>query len=617
MDSTPKPAHGFIKVRFQPTGQAVFVPSGETVLAAAGEAGLELHTPCGGRGTCGSCRVVFASTPPDPTPDELTLLSKAELASGLRLACRAPLLKDSTIDVPPSTLRKDSKFLLHGIMRNVELAPAVSKVALALPPPSLEDQRSDADRLVGALSAAGVAAEADPGALLTLPSSLREGAFTVTAVVHGGRVTAVEPGDTSDELYAVAFDIGTTTVVGMLLNLRTGAECAVAARTNPQVSYGDDVVSRIGFAALDGGLTKLQSAIVSCINDIIAELSAAASVPPERIYQAVFCGNTSMNHFLLGIDPAYVAQAPYVAAVRAAVEVPAGALGIRVARAGRALTLPNVAGFVGSDTVAMMLAADYAHSDKLRLAIDIGTNGEIVLGNRKRLLCASTAAGPAFEGARIRHGMRAASGAIESVSIADGRLKIETINGGAPVGICGTGLIDAVAALLDAGLVDSTGRLLTGEDAAGTPELKKRISENDFGPHFVLATVEEGAARTVFLTQRDIRELQLAKAAIRAGITILLKEFGVGWQDLDEVLLAGAFGNYIKKESALRVGLLPPLPPDKITQIGNAAGTGAKIVALDSRLLAEADALSLAARYVELAGRADFQHIFAESMLFE
>jgi uncharacterized 2Fe-2S/4Fe-4S cluster protein (DUF4445 family) len=593
------------------------VPKGETALVAAREAGLELNSPCGGQGTCGACQVVFTSKAPTPTEDEKARLGEDELASGVRLACQAKVTADAVISIPAATLHREAKFLLHGIMREVDLAPIVEKVAVTVPEPTLRDQRSDADRLLGALAAAGTKADILPAVLTNLSAALREGAHQVTAVVSNGKVAAVEPGDTSATLYAAAFDIGTTTVVGMLLDLRTGMEVAVAARTNPQVSFGDDVVSRIGFASIGGGLGRLQGAIIECVNDITAELAQSAGIEKRAIYAATFCGNTTMNHLLLGIDPTYVAQAPYVAVVRGAVRVPAAALGIEISAAGEVLTLPNVAGFVGGDTVAVMLAADFAHDKRLRLAVDIGTNGEIVLGHAGRILTASAAAGPAFEGARIRQGMRAAAGAIESVRITDGKLTYETIGGQAAVGLCGTGLIDAVACLLSAGLVDETGRLMMAEDAGcADADLVGRLSSNESGPRFLVARQSEGAARDVYITQRDIRELQLAKAAIAAGIEILLKEFGVTWREIDEVLLAGAFGNYIRKESALAVGLLPPVPEGKINQIGNAAGTGAKLVALDRELLVEAEGLSVGARYVELAGRPDFQQIFAEQMLF-
>lgn len=608
---------GFVKVTFQPLGQSVYVPTGETVLTAAVEAGLELHTPCGGHGTCGSCRVSFTAEAPAPTSEEKAHLSEKELEGGVRLACRCRLAADSVISIPATTLRKDSKFLLHGITRDADLAPSLKKLVINVPEAALDDQRSDADRLLAALKTAGHTAAIPHEALLTLPGVLRSQKHTVTAVINGPDVLAVEAGDTTRALYAAAFDVGTTTVVGMLLDLNTGAEVAVAARTNPQVSHGDDVVSRISFAS-DGGLSELQGGILDCVNEIIDQLASSAGISSDFVYQAVLCGNTTMGHLLLGIDPSFVAQSPYVAAVRGGVETMARCLPININSAGRVVLLPNVAGFIGGDTVAVMLAADFAHSDKLRLAVDIGTNGEVVIGTAGRLLCASAAAGPAFEGARIRHGMRAASGAIESVSIENGRLAVSTIGDEPAVGLCGTGLIDTVAVLLEAGLIDQTGRLLSADEVPEASEdLRARLVENSAGPVFIVADPETDAAtREVALSQRDIRELQLAKGAISAGIEILMKEYGASPEDLDEVMLAGAFGNYISKSSALRIGLLPDVPPEKITQIGNAAGTGSKLVAIDHGLMAEAERLSAAADYVELAGRADFQAVFAEAMMF-
>ena len=610
---------GFVKVTFEPIGQVVYVSQRETVLAAAREGGIGIHTPCGGRGTCGSCRVIFTGDAPEPTPEEKKHLTKAEISSGMRLACRSVLERDTVINLPASTVRRDTKFLLHGITREAALRPSVRKVVIDVSEPSLDDQRADCDRVLAALEDfSGESLSCTYDALAAIPAALRAGNYRLTAVIDAGEVITVEPGDTSGVLYAAAFDIGTTTVVGMLIDLATGREEAVAARTNPQVAYGDDVVSRISFAGADEGLATLRGAIVGCANEILAELISTAGISRDAVYRVVLCGNTAMNHIFLGVDPTFIAQAPYVASVRSAVVMPGCTAPMDINGAGRVETLPNVAGFVGGDTVGMMLAADYAHSKKLRLAVDIGTNGEIVLGTAKRLLAASTAAGPAFEGARIRHGMRAAPGAIESVVLDCGRLVVETIDSEPAVGLCGTGLIDSVASLLEAGIIDETGRLLSPDEVSGaSDDLLGRLERNDAGWHFVLADPEkDAAARRVVLSQRDVRELQLAKGAIAAGIRILLKEYGANIADLDEVLLAGAFGNYIKPASALKIGLLPDVPPERVRQIGNAAGTGARLVAVDAELAAEAEMLSLETRYVELAGRADFQMIFADAMIF-
>ncbi|MBM4036291.1 MAG: DUF4445 domain-containing protein [Planctomycetes bacterium] len=607
---------GTIRVMFEPEGKAAFVLPGSLALEAAARAGIIIDTPCGGRGTCGKCRVAVRDGCSPVNATERRILKPRDLAAGLRLACQARLLHDTTVTVPDASRFFEQRILTTGVHRATRLCPAVAKRAVRAPEPSLDAPRSDADRVLDALGGDGL--RLDLGALRQLPAALRATDHHLTAVLHGGDVIALEPGDTAGRLFGVAFDIGTTTVVGSLLDLATGHEAAIAARTNPQVSYGDDVVARITYASEGDGLRELQAKIVECVNDILAELAAKAAVPAEAIYEMTMVGNTTMNHLLLALDPRHVAQIPFPAAVRGAVVVPAADLGIAIHPCGRLYTMPNIAGFVGGDTVGVILAADLPTRRKPTLAVDIGTNGEMVLGTRQRLVACSTAAGPAFEGARIRFGMRAADGAIEQVRFGDD-VETSTIGDSAPRGLCGSALIDAVAELLRAGILDPSGRLRgPGELPRKLPRaLRRRVVPGERGNDFILAhQAETSLGSPILLTQGDIRQVQLAKGAIRAGIEVLKKQFDVDDAGIDAILLAGGFGNFIRRRNALRIGLLPPVEHERIHFIGNAALVGAKMVLACTGYRAQADAASRETEYLELGGLPDFQHHFAEAMLF-
>jgi len=543
-----------LKVTFLPEGRHVHVLRGTTVLEAAGRANVIIDTPCGRRGTCGQCRVVIAENAPQPSDAERAALSAEELARGVRLACQAEITRDLTVEVPAASRFLGQRILAHGPDAVRELKPCVS----------------------------------------------------------------LDPDDSKGLLYGAAFDLGTTTIVGALLDLTSGDQAAYAARANPQIPLGDDVISRIGHAGTDGGLDELRSLVVDCVNEMLAEMCGSAKVGTDSVYEITFVGNTTMNHILLRIDPTPLAHAPYEAVLLDGKVTPAGELGIRIRPSGRVYTMPNVAGYVGGDTVGVILASGMHEHDGIQLALDIGTNGEIVLGGRGRLVACSTAAGPAFEGARIRHGMRAAEGAIEKVVI-DGDVRTNVIGGGPPRGICGTGVIDAIAALLDAGIVETTGRMLPPSEL---PEglndaLRRRVVERHDQTCFELVHAEDSATgEPICLTQRDVRQIQLGKGAINAGTNIILREYGASCDDLDAVLLAGGFGNFVRAQSAIRIGLLPDVPVGKVRFIGNAAGTGAKMVLAGKTYRRAAESLARDTEYIELAGRPDFQMEFAEAMLF-
>jgi len=610
-----------VTVTFQPEGRRVSVLAGTTLIEAAGYAGITINAPCGGSGTCGKCRVEITRGAPRPTANDRKHLSPDELRRGARLACQTRIQWDMVVQVPAAARFYEQKAHLHTLLANgreVPLEPVVRKVHVKLDTPSLSDQRADADRLLAAVRHADPNAHIPLEVLRELPAALRQARFDITAILADDEVVEILPGDVQDCCGGLAFDIGTTTVVGMLVDLRTGREMAVTARTNPQVRYGDDVVSRIQHVRKKGGLASLREAIIGCLNEITEELCRRAGVDAEDIYEAVFVGNTTMNHLVLGLDPTYLATMPYVPVLRSEVVCRATELGLRIHPRARVHAVPNIAGFVGADTVAVILATDLMNATRPTLALDIGTNGEVVLAANGRIISCSTAAGPAFEGARIKFGMRAAEGAIDKVVI-DHDVHINVLGGVPARGICGSSLIDAVAELLRHGIIEPTGRMLPpGSLPRSLPRaVARRVVENEGGPCFILADAgQTQIGGPVYLTQRDVREVQLAKGAIAAGIHLLLKTAGIGKDDIACVLLAGAFGNFIRRSNALRIGLLPQVPSERIRFIGNAAGAGAKMALISRTCREEAEQISQKTEYLELGAAPEFQLEFAAAMMF-
>ncbi len=604
-----------------PTGQRaeVMVEEGATLLEAAARAGAAVEGNCGGKGTCGKCKVrLTEKSAAAPTETEKKLLSAEELTDGWVLACQRKVTGDITMEVPGQSDAFRRKISLSEDEEEIEAEPAIRALELVLSPPTVQDQTADLERLLQELP---TGLQSSHRLLRGLPQKLRREKFSVTAVCSAERLIAVEPGHTAAHLYGMAFDIGTTTIMGSLHDLNSGKALAVGAATNPQNVFGADVISRITYASDNsGGLEKLQEKVVEALNKIIDELVGETGIDRERIYEAVAVGNTTMSHLFLGVDPTYLAPAPFVPAYRRPGILEAAEIGLAINPCGQVVVLPNVAGYVGSDTLGVILATGLEKRRDRCAVIDIGTNGELALAAAGRILTCSTAAGPAFEGAQIKHGMRAADGAIEAVRIVGDELILEVIGGTKPRGICGSGLIDAAAALLKAGVIEPSGRLANPETTGQKlpPQLKARLRPGKGGYSFILADSSEGyRAREVLLTQPDIRELQLAKGALYAGLQVLLQEAGLQVGDLDQVLLAGAFGNYIRRESAREIGLLPSIPLEKITAVGNAAGRGARMALISQSERARALALPDLVEHVELSARADFQEAFIKALAFE
>ena len=602
-----------VRVTFQPRGRAVFVLPGTKMLEAAARAGMTVETPCGGQGTCGKCRVQVTRGACEPGEAERAIFSEDELADGWRLACQASICEEAVVDVPAASLFAARHRIVTETKTGADedVLPAVRKVYVELAEPSLSDGAADLLRLEQHIGPV----QADLPMLRQVGRLLREGGFCGTAVLTDHRLIDFEPGDTTGECYGAAFDVGTTTVVGSLLDLTTGEELGVASAMNPQVRFGDDVLSRIQYAgAGPEQLEELRAAMVGAVNGLLDELCAAAGTPRERIYEASFAGNTTMQHLLSGIDPTQLGRVPFVAAHGRGLMLPAEEVGVAIHPRGSAYVFPVIGGFVGGDTVAGLLATDLADLDGPVMMVDIGTNGEIVLARDGEIWAASTAAGPAFEGARISCGMRAAAGAIEKV-VFDGDVRCSVIGDVEPVGLCGSALVDLAAGLLDAGVVTSTGRMLPPDELpADLPDaIRARASLDDAGqPQFALT----GDA-TVSITQRDIRELQLAAGAIRAGISILLREASVTAGELKGVYLAGGFGSFIRRSHAQRIGLLPSeIAHEKIQYVGNASLSGARWALASTRARKRAEDLARKAKHVELSQDPNFQMEFAEAMIF-
>jgi uncharacterized 2Fe-2S/4Fe-4S cluster protein (DUF4445 family) len=618
------------RVFILPDETTVDLPEGTPIVRALWQAGIAVETPCGGFGVCGKCKVRFTTgAVPEPTEEELRHVPATELAEGWRLACRHQVMGDAEIVVPTESRPAIAQVLTTAVERPVALEPAVRRLPLQVPEPSTSDERSDLRRLLDALREQhGIALEAEQvplGVVRQLPLVLREAGFRVHVVLFydpehpaENRLLAVQPDDTRP-LLGIAFDIGTTTLVGYLIDLQSGKELAYAARLNPQVQYGDDVVSRLSFVYHDpAGLKQLQHAVVRGMNEIIAEACQSAGVAPHDIYEAVAVGNTTMLHFLLGVNTNSIAVAPYVPVFADLLSVEARQIGLRVNPSAILTTLPCVAGYVGADTVAVTLTHLFDPEGETVLAIDIGTNGEVVLRHQGKYYCTSAAAGPAFEGGRIYQGIRAETGAVSQISVeSNGEnhwLHVTTIGGGLPKGICGSGLIDAAACLLDIGAVNEAGRI--NNDGTGKwwePHLTTLCEQKAFQ---LVAPDAAGIAEGVILTQKDIRELQLAKGSIRAVMEVLLQEAGIGWDAVERVLVAGAFGMYVNRRSAQRIGLLPPLPLERIEQVGNAAGAGAKIALRSARERKRAQWLAQQMKHVVMTGNLQYQEAYMDHLGF-
>jgi uncharacterized 2Fe-2S/4Fe-4S cluster protein (DUF4445 family) len=601
-----------VDLSFEPSGKSVRVPTGVSVFDAASWNGIAIDSTCGGHGTCKKCKVQLLEGDVPIGRLDTRAFTTEELRDGWRLACIANATADLKIHVPPLTTRP--KAATVGVGRQVILRPSVVKRHITMTEPTLADQRSDLARVLDEIS--DLTENSDPHLLRELPRILRAASFDVTAVVVDDLLIAVEPGDTTDRIYAIACDLGTTTVVATLLDLTTGTPAAVASMLNKQQPFGADVISRISATMLDPeALDKLQELAHATLAELVDDVCSEAGVDPTHVYEVAIAGNATMTQIALGIDPEPLGVAPFILATQDYPTMLASELGLALHPRARVFLFPALGAYVGGDIIAGALASGMDRDKRLRLFIDIGTNCELILGDGERLIATAAPAGPAFEAASIKCGMRAAPGAIEVVTIEGDEVSVQVIGDVAPIGICGSGLVDAVAELVRVGLIDVSGRFVTDEQARTLlPHLAVRLREVA-GERIFLLSDPESTDPPVFLSQRDVRELQFAKAAISTGWKLLVEEFGARPEDIQQVLLAG-FGTYLSARNAIHIGLVPAIPVLRVISAGNVAGEGAKMSLLSGPERHGASALLREIDYLELSDRPDFNDRFVDELSF-
>jgi len=610
-----------LAVTFEPDGRTASVPTGQTFLRAAQEAGIDVMATCGGRGRCHSCRmkVLKGSVPPATIMDTVQL-GHDEVHEGFRLSCQTSVIADCAVMVVPPIAESGHQILscAHPFRDSrTPLDSGVEKRFVTASLPAEEHHQTSDLEEIGTALGGGLNGEVPLDVLRKVPTILRDASGALTVTTFNKKIIDVESGDTSAHKYGMAFDIGTTSIVGFLVDLYSGEQLAAVGSMNPQAVYGGDLMSRIAFAQFNAeALKKLQTRVLAAVNGFVKEACEEAKVVPEHVYKIVIVGNTCMHHIFLGIDPTYVGLAPYAPSVRTPIVLSAKELLIRVNPNAAVCFLPIVAGFVGADTMAVVLATRIYDSPHVRVAVDIGTNGEVVMGSRRKLMACSAPAGPALEGAQIKHGMRGAVGAIEKIEIGED-VTCGVIGAAPPIGICGSGLIDAVAKMLDAKVLDPSGLLSVENRELLPPALRDRLVEREGERQFVLVwAADSGSGQDICITQQDVRQLQLAKGAIYSGILMLKKVMGIETGQIKELMLAGGFGNYINIESAVRIHLLPDLPIEKIRYVGNAAALGAQMALLSESERNRAIALARNIEHVSIAARPDFQDIFIEAICF-
>ncbi len=615
----------YVRLKVSPRDLWLKVPRGETIWEALQKTDVELGGDCGGLGKCGKCKVKILSSTGPPSKEEEELLAEEELKRGIRLACRTKIEKDLVIYIgepdPEAEyfqILRASYGLTTRYMPLSQLAPLVYKRLITLPSSLQNGGISDLNRIKLVLGPEYKDLEALLHCLRRLPQRLKETQSQGTAVLHENCLMAWQNREQVHRHYGLVFDIGTSTLVGKLISLVNGAEVAVASCLNSQSRYGSDVISRLQYVREHpNGLRSLHNLLINDVNHIIKRLLEVGGLEPNDIFIAVAAGNTTMQHLLLSLNPSGIAEAPFSPVLTDGLIMKAVDVGLQLHPTALLYTMPMKSGYIGGDLISFILTSGVAEQeDEIILGLDIGTNGEIFLGNGKRLLTCSAAAGPALEGARISYGMIAKAGAIEGVSFEEGHLHYRIIGNIKPKGICGSGLVDLVAVLLHYGIINYDG-LIHPPHKRVAKDLSSRIINRSGVCDFLVASAEEGYEhRPVYLTQRDVREFQLARGAIAAGIKTLMDEIGSGVQDIHHIYLAGALGNYVDPYSAIRTGLLPEVNPEIIRSLGNAASMGASMTLLSKNHWQRAKDISDFIEHVELSSRLDFNQYFIEHMDF-
>jgi uncharacterized 2Fe-2S/4Fe-4S cluster protein (DUF4445 family) len=614
------PSRKYVTLTFEPSGLRAQVKKGSRVLDALTAMNVGIRSECGGRGVCGKCKIICKD------PDRLSTIAKAEknrlsplqLRSGFRLACCSIAIHDATVFVPQESRLARRRVLTEGTETVVQADPTVRKFYVTVDKPSISDVRSDTSRLKDSLrDTHGLEIHSvDRQILKTLSETLRKAKWKVTTTISNlHELMSVEEGDTTNKLCGIAVDIGTSKIVGYLSDLNTGKLVATASLENPQLIHGEDVISRLSHASKsDKALRELHTLATNGVNAVVQQACSAGNLNPKSVYEVTVVGNTAMHHLFLGLNPRTLGRAPYIPTVSEPIDAKARELSLRVNPGANVHMPPVIAGFVGSDAVADIISTGIYWSNRLSMVIDIGTNTEIMLGNKDGMMACSCASGPAFEGSHIECGMKAISGAIEKLQInaspsGDLNVHCETIGGVGPVGMCGSGIIDAVASLLQLHAIDRSG-VFTRDFHSSRLRTNRGLEE------FVLITRGERVARDIVITQKDIEQVQLAKAAIFAGCQILMKTRKVKTQDIETMFIAGAFGNYMNVDNAKLIGMLPSVHTNGIRLVGNAAGAGARLVLISRKQRLQESLVQQKTRYVELALNPDFQKEFSSNIPF-
>lgn len=590
--------------------KTIKVQHGDNLFQVLSKEGYMLANSCGGNRTCGKCLVKIKVKDPIPfSASEEKLLKAKNAENGQRLACFIDVTQD--IQVYLDNENKEAQIYVGGSVELKEIDPDIKKSSVFLEKPQLEDQRDDMTRLLDTMP--GDIKRVSYEVIKKLPFLPKSKSDELSVITWNKEVLDIGLKDDLDDIYGIAVDIGTTTIAAYLMNLKTGKEIDVYSSLNPQKSYGADVITRINHTMQnESGLEELKQLVGAELNNIIQVFIERNSLDKNRIYEMVLVGNTTMLHLLWGVDCKNISSSPFIPAFSSEVMIKSKEIGFDINSEGYIITLPAVSAYVGADTMAALMAASMDEDDNVNLLIDIGTNGEIVLGNKEKMICCSTAAGPAFEGGRITYGVGGVIGAIDHVNFKWNNL-YTTIGNEEPIGICGSGLFDCVAELIQYGIVDKTGKMMSKEKLIDKLPLHllERLIKNEGKNAFVL---DEN--KGIVLTQSDVRELQLAKAAIYAGIEVLIDEMGITSEKINNVYLAGGFGNYLDMNSASYIKLIPEELKEKIVPIGNAAGTGAKMALLSRNKRNTISDVKKKMEYIELSTSITFQNKFIQAINF-
>jgi len=628
-----------IKINIEPIGKKILLNEPAGGLKSIIDAGIGIKSVCAGKGTCGKCRIIIlGKEKKPPNRQEQEILSPDEIRDGVRLACQQIFDRDLTVYLPSSSLSEEQKLRIAGEEKEIEVDPPCRKYFLKLKESSLRDLQPDFDRIKSVLRERyNLRVDSiDHGTLVEMPSVIRDNLWEITITVKNDEIILIEGGNRTGSNYGLAVDLGTTKIAVFLVDLISGKTVGSKGIINPQIIYGEDVMSRLNFAMQSqDNADKIQKILTRKINESVAELCVKNKLSNKEITEVVVVGNTAMHHLLLRLPVNQLGLSPFVTLTNESIEIKAREIGIKIAPGGYIFLPPPIAGFVGSDHLAMIMATEIYKKKGNYLGIDIGTNTEILLKSNNKITCVSTASGPAFEGAHIKHGMRAAPGAIEKVLIDPGTClpSVQTIDDKAPAGICGSGILDAVAEMLRAGIIDSSGRfkadsgclcrdgkgelnyILAHSDEAHSDDAGRKRKDKDTAADIrILPTLCK--EKDISISQKDIVEIQLAKGAIRAGIEVLLENAGINFKEIDGIIIAGAFGSYVDPKNVINIGMFPGISLNKIRQVGNAAGVGAKMILISKKQRADTEKIARRIKYLELALFPGFNDHFINSMKF-